>query len=71
MVFVIQHTTNQESRAALVKLDELLRVHEGACQEIMAIEKTDLETLERVDQDMDEHSAPDTPTRSARTRAEP
>jgi low affinity Fe/Cu permease len=62
MVFVIQHTTNQESRAMLVKLDEILRVHDGARREIMAIEKSDLETLERVDREMDEHphSAPDT-----------
>jgi low affinity Fe/Cu permease len=60
MVFVIQHTTNQESRAMLVKLDELLRVEEGARNEIMAVENSDLETLERVDREMDEHphSAP-------------
>lgn len=60
MVFVIQHTTNQESRAMLVKLDELLRVHEGARGEIMAVENAGLETLERVDREMDEHphSAP-------------
>lgn len=60
MVFVIQHTTNQESRAMLVKLDELLRVHEEARPEIMAVEKADLATLEQVDREMDEHphSAP-------------
>jgi low affinity Fe/Cu permease len=60
MVFVIQHTTNQESRAMLVKLDELLRVHDDARQGIMAVEKADLETLEQIDREMDEHphSAP-------------
>jgi low affinity Fe/Cu permease len=60
MVFVIQHTTNQESRAMLVKLDELLRVQDGARSEIMAVEKADLETLEQVDREMHEHphSAP-------------
>jgi low affinity Fe/Cu permease len=60
MVFVIQHTANQESRAMLVKLDELLRVHEAARSEIMAVEKADLATLEQVDREMDEHphSAP-------------
>jgi low affinity Fe/Cu permease len=65
MVFVLQHTTNQESRAMLVKLDELLRVQDGARREIMAIEKTDLDSLERVDRAMHEHphSAPDTPPR--------
>lgn len=60
MVFVLQHTTNQESRAMLVKLDELLRVHEGARSEIMAVEKADLAKLEQVDREMHEHphSAP-------------
>ncbi|HEU5470969.1 MAG TPA: low affinity iron permease family protein [Actinophytocola sp.] len=60
MVFVIQHTTNQESRAMLVKLDELLRAHEGARSEIMAVEKADLAKLEEIDREMDEHphSAP-------------
>ena len=55
MVFIIQHTTNQESRAMLVKLDELLRVHEDARPEIMAVEKADLATLDEVDREMDEH----------------
>ena len=61
MVFVIQHTTNQESRAMLVKLDELLRVDEDARGEIMAVENADLSTLERIDREMTEHphSAPE------------
>jgi low affinity Fe/Cu permease len=61
MVFVLQHTTNQESRAMLVKLDELLRVHENARSEIMSVENADLDSQERVDREMKEHpdSAPD------------
>lgn len=61
MVFVIQHSTRQESRAMLVKLDELLRVHEDARSEMMSVENADLSTLERMDQEMREHphSAPD------------
>ena len=61
MVFVIQHTTNHESRAMLVKLDELLRAHEGARSELMSVEKSDLSTLDRVDSEMEQHphSAPD------------
>jgi low affinity Fe/Cu permease len=61
MVFVIQHTTNHESRAMLVKLDELLRVHEGARGELMSVENSDLSTLDKVDSEMRDHphSAPD------------
>jgi low affinity Fe/Cu permease len=62
MVFVIQHTTNHESRAMLVKLDELIRAHEGARGEIMSVEHSDLSTLDRVDSEMRDHphSAPNT-----------
>jgi low affinity Fe/Cu permease len=62
MVFVIQHTTNQESRAMLVKLDELLRVDGEARSELISVENAELERQERVDQEMREHpqSAPDT-----------
>jgi low affinity Fe/Cu permease len=62
MVFVIQHTTNQESRAMLVKLDELLRANEEARNEIMSVENADLESQERIDREMREHphSAPNT-----------
>lgn len=48
MVFVVQHTTKRESRAMLVKLDELLRVHEGARGELMAVEHADLRDQERL-----------------------
>jgi low affinity Fe/Cu permease len=60
MVFVIQHTTNKESRATLVKLDELLRVHEAARGEIMAVENADLASQERLEREMEDHphSAP-------------
>jgi low affinity Fe/Cu permease len=60
MVFVLQHTTNQESRATLVKLDELLRVNEQARSEIMSLENADLESQEQADREMKEHprSAP-------------
>jgi len=61
MVFVIQHTANHETRAMLVKLDELLRVHEGARSELMSVENSDLSTLDKVDSEMRDHphSAPD------------
>jgi len=48
MVFTVQHTTNRESRAMLVKLDELLRVHEDARGELMAVEHADLRQQERL-----------------------
>lgn len=64
MVFVVQHSTNTESRAMLVKLDELLRVHEGARGELMAVEHADLRDQERVQHQAREH--PDSAVESER-----
>lgn len=55
MVFVVQHTTNRESRAMLVKLDELLRVNDGARGELMAVEHADLRDQERVQHQAQAH----------------
>jgi low affinity Fe/Cu permease len=39
MLFLLQHTTNRESKAILVKLDELIRATTGAREDVMGIEK--------------------------------
>jgi low affinity Fe/Cu permease len=38
MVFLIQHTSGRETRAILVKLDELIRANDGARDEYIAAE---------------------------------
>lgn len=60
MLFTIQHTTNRESRATLVKLDELLRIHDDARSDVMSVENADPKTQERIEDEMEDHpdSAP-------------
>lgn len=61
MLFTIQHTTNRETRAALVKLDELLRIPDDARKAMMSVERADPKTQERIEEEMEDHpeSAPD------------
>jgi low affinity Fe/Cu permease len=39
MLFVLQHTQNKDTRALHLKLDELIRSHEKADDQLMEIEK--------------------------------
>lgn len=41
MVFAIQHTQNKDTSALQLKLDELIRVHERASNQLIALEKRD------------------------------
>jgi low affinity Fe/Cu permease len=43
MVFLIQHTTAAETRAILLKLDELVRANDGAANDVIAAEDRTLE----------------------------
>ena len=45
MVFLIQHTQNRDAEAIQVKLDELLRVNEGAHNALLDLEELDLEWI--------------------------
>lgn len=47
MVFLLQHTQNQDARAMHVKLDELLRAIEGARNELIDLENLSEEELAR------------------------
>jgi low affinity Fe/Cu permease len=47
MVFLLQHTQNQDARAMHVKLDELLRAVEGARNELIDLENLSEEELAR------------------------
>lgn len=49
MVFFIQHTTGRESRAVLLKLDELVRATSGARDELIAAEQRPLHEQERLE----------------------
>ena len=51
MVFLIQNTQNRDSEAVQVKLDELIRVMEGAHNALLNLEELDEEELERVRRD--------------------
>ena len=50
MVFLIQHTNGVETRAVLMKLDELLRATTGARNELIAAEQRPLHEQERLEQ---------------------
>jgi low affinity Fe/Cu permease len=49
MVFFIQHSTNRESRAMLLKLDELVRATTDAQQDVIGVEDRPLHEQERLE----------------------
>ncbi len=49
MVFFIQHATDRQFRALMLKLDELIRVTTGARDELVAAERRPLEEQERLE----------------------
>jgi low affinity Fe/Cu permease len=48
MVFLIQNTQNRDSEALQVKLDELIRAHDGAHNALLDLEELEDEELDRI-----------------------
>jgi low affinity Fe/Cu permease len=48
MVFLIQNTQNRDSEAVQVKLDELIRITEGAHNALLNLEELEEEDLDRI-----------------------
>jgi low affinity Fe/Cu permease len=48
MVFLIQNTQNRDAEAAQIKLDELLRVTQGAHNRLMSLEELDEKEFNRI-----------------------
>jgi low affinity Fe/Cu permease len=48
MVFLIQNTQNRDSEALQVKLDELIRAHDGAHNALLDLEELEDKELDRI-----------------------
>ena len=51
MVVLLQHTQNHDARATQLKLDELIRVSEGATNRMMTVEDASPDDLDRIQDD--------------------
>lgn len=52
MLFLLQHTTNRETKAILIKLDELIQSSAEARDEMIGLEKAQLDDQEKVQESL-------------------
>ncbi len=64
MVFLLRHSEGRDSRAMMVKLDELVAAVEGADEEVIGIEQDELHVQEEAEDRTDGRG----PARSGRSR---
>jgi low affinity Fe/Cu permease len=55
MLFLLQHTTNRESKAILLKLDELIKATTGAREDVLGIEKHEVGDQEEIHHQLHHH----------------
>jgi low affinity Fe/Cu permease len=63
MVFFIQHTTDRQLRAVLLKLDELIHAQPAADDHLIAAERQPLHEQERLEADLRAGPASDVASR--------
>ena len=55
LLIVVQHTQNHDNLAMQLKLDELIRAHEGGEDQMMRVEDASYEHLERLEDEFKSH----------------
>jgi len=68
MVFAIQHTTNRETRAINLKLDELIEVIQGTDRRLVGVEEKPEATIKRMQEDEKSRAGSRRAQRGSRSR---
>jgi low affinity Fe/Cu permease len=55
MLFLLQYTTNRESKAILLKLDQLIKATTGAHEDVLGIEKHEVGGQKQINDQLHHH----------------